>query len=44
MKEIYQNSSEVALEIPKELSRYPHSVDENGDIIIYLEPRLINNY
>jgi hypothetical protein len=41
MKEKFANTIEEELELPKELIKYPHFVDENGDIIILLEPRLI---
>ena len=34
------NKFEVENEISAPLSAYPHYVDENGDIIILLDPRL----
>lgn len=40
MKEKLLNNQENELDIPQALSKYPHFVDENGDIIILLEPRL----
>ena len=41
MKEKISNKQEEDIEIPMAFRKYPHFVDENGDIIILLEPRLI---
>jgi hypothetical protein len=40
MIEKVNNKFEAENEISAPLSSYPHYVDENGDIIILLDPRL----